>query len=92
MVTRATPSIAVDLVNRLGRERVRLAVFGEAPADWPAGKDLPGKRSIQQALWAKKLPSSWYAKVKILCDEIEIDCPMEAFSFKDPEAAEAADE
>ena len=39
--------------------------------------------SIVAALTSKSMPASWYREIKMLCDKAEIDCPMDAFNWKD---------
>ena len=53
------------------------------------GRDVISKHfgfsahSIVAALTSKSMPASWYREIKMLCDKAEIDCPMDAFNWKD---------
>ena len=53
------------------------------------GRDVISKHfgfsahSIVATLTSKSMPASWYREIKMLCDKAEIDCPMDAFNWKD---------
>ena len=66
------------LLDEIGRDEVRGKLFG--PAD---GEKKPGGKAISQALWKRQFPSAWYAVIKKLCDEKQVDCPQRLFAFRE---------
>lgn len=75
-----------ELLDALGRETVRLKLFGLCDQTPPRGK-----KSISQQIWKGILPASWYGGIKDLCNERDFECPLRFFNFKTPiEQEEAA--
>ena len=47
--------------------------------------------SIRAAIREKVFPASWYAALKAECDRLGLACPMELFSFKQPDPSVSDD-
>lgn len=75
--TDLTPAQIFDVI---GRDEARERLYG--PSDEPKPK---GEKAIAQALWKRELPSAWYAVVKNMCDEKQIECPKSFFTFRKDE-------
>lgn len=41
-----------------------------------------GKTAVSNAVTAGKMPASWYVTVSEICREKDVECPVEAFTFK----------
>ena len=73
------PSASHLLINQIGFESAREALFGPRTND-----KVPGKKAIQQACWKRTFPARWYLVLKEECDKRGIDCPEELFNFLPP--------
>ena len=40
------------------------------------------QHSVRHARWAGAFPGNWYGRIKPMCDEIRIECPMAAFNWR----------
>lgn len=74
-----------ELLDALGRETVRLKLFGRCEQTPPKGK-----KTIEQHIWKGSLPASWYGVIKELSNERDFECPWSFFNFKSAEPEETA--
>ena len=70
-----------DLLERLGADEVRAAIFPDAPPSLSSGK-RPGQKALEQAAWRGVLPANHFGAIEVLCNRQGIECPRHLFSFK----------
>ena len=81
MHTLIKPNSASELLDAIGRDKVRVSIFGLTEVSARSGKH-PGEKAISQAAWSQTFPAHWYGVLKDLSEEVGMECPLDLFNFK----------
>ncbi|WP_226560762.1 hypothetical protein [Salipiger thiooxidans] len=71
-----------ELFDRLGRPRVRAALFGDHEG---LESDAPGFKTVALHVSKGVIPAAWFDVVDALCKEDGLETPRYLFSFKRPD-------